>query len=85
MAYRLLEPENFAGAKCLVVGGGDAAVEAAMSLGEAGAAAVRLSYRRDAFGRIKPKNQERLDAAVAAGSVELVMSSTVNAAKTWSV
>ena len=77
VAYRLLEPENYADTRCLVVGGGDAAVESAMSLGDAGAAAVRLSYRRDAFGRIKPKNQERLDAAVAAGKVELVLSSTV--------
>ncbi len=76
VAYRLLEPENYANTRCLVVGGGDAAVEAAMSLGDAGATAVRLSYRRDSFGRIKPKNQERLDAAVAAGTVELVMSST---------
>lgn len=76
VAYRLLEPENYADTRCLVVGGGDAAVEAAMSLGDAGATAVRLSYRKDAFGRIKPKNQERLDAAVQAGRVELVMSST---------
>jgi thioredoxin reductase len=76
VAYRLLEPENYADTRCLVVGGGDAAVEAAMSLGDAGATAVRLSYRKDAFGRIKPKNQERLDAAVQAGRVELVMGST---------
>jgi thioredoxin reductase/NAD-dependent dihydropyrimidine dehydrogenase PreA subunit len=76
VAYRLLEPENYADTKCLVVGGGDAAVEAAMSLGDAGATAVVLSYRKDAFGRIKPKNQERLEASVAEGKVELVMSST---------
>lgn len=72
VTYRLLEPEHYAGKRCLVVGGGDSAVEAAIALGDAGAT-VHLSYRGNSFGRIKPKNQERLDAAVAAGRVTLMM------------
>jgi thioredoxin reductase len=44
------------------VGGGDAAVEAAIALSGAGAT-VQLSYRGEVFDRIKPKNQERLDGA----------------------
>ncbi len=72
VCYRLLEPEEYAGTKCLVVGGGDAAVEAAMALGEAGAT-VHLVHRGKVFDRIKPKNQERLDAAIAARRVEVLL------------
>ena len=72
VTYRLLEPENYAGAKVVVVGGGDSAVEAAIALGEAGAV-VHLVYRRRVFDRIKIKNQKRLDAAVEANLVEVVL------------
>jgi len=71
VCYRLLEPENYQGSHCLVVGGGDAAVEAAVALGEAGAT-VQLAYRGKVFDRIKPKNQERLDASAKAGRVEVL-------------
>lgn len=72
VTYRLLEPESYAGARCLVVGGGDSAIEAAIALGEAGAK-VHLTHRGEVFDRIKAKNQERLDAAVAGGKVTLLM------------
>lgn len=71
VVYRLLEPENYTGSHCLVVGGGDAAVEAAMALGEAGAT-VNLVHRGEIFDRIKPKNQERLDASIAARKVNVM-------------
>ncbi|MEO1079980.1 MAG: NAD(P)-binding domain-containing protein [Pseudomonadota bacterium] len=72
VTYRLLEPENYAGTKTLVVGGGDSAVEAAIALGEAGAT-VHLAHRRRVFDRIKIKNQKRLDGAVEAGLVSLLL------------
>jgi thioredoxin reductase/NAD-dependent dihydropyrimidine dehydrogenase PreA subunit len=72
VTYRLLEPENYAGTRCLVVGGGDSAIEAAIALGEAGAKA-HLVHRGEVFDRIKPKNQKRLDEAVAAGRVTVSM------------
>lgn len=78
VTYRLLEPERYAGTRCLVVGGGDAAVEAAVALGEAGAT-THLSYRAKAFSRIKPKNQKRIDEAVAAGRVTLLLETNVSA------
>ena len=56
----------------LVVGGGDSAVEAVIALGEAGAEAY-IAHRRKIFDRIKGKNQERLDAAVAKGQVRLLL------------
>ena len=84
VTYRLLEPESYAGRKCLVVGGGDSAVEAAIALGEAGATA-HLSYRGTAFSRIKPKNQKRLDEAVLAKRVELLLESNVKQVEESSV
>lgn len=61
VAYRLIEPEQYAGCRVLVVGGGNSAVEAAVSLTEAGAQTV-LSYRGDRFNRVAEANQAKLDA-----------------------
>lgn len=66
VVYRLLEPEPYAGRRVMVVGGGDSAVEAAVTLSEAGAK-VTLVHRGATFDRIKPKNQQRLDQARKAG------------------
>jgi thioredoxin reductase/ferredoxin len=72
VTYRLLEPEAYAGRRCLVIGGGDAAVEAAIALGEA-KAKVHLVHRGRIFDRIKPKNQARLDAALRDDEVSLLL------------
>lgn len=61
VAYRLIEPEQYSGSRVLVVGGGNSAVEAAVSLAEAGAR-VTLSYRGDKFARVAEANQAKLDA-----------------------
>lgn len=70
--YSLRDPEAFSGDRILVVGGGDSAVEAALALAEQPGNEVRVSYRREAFRRIKPGNHERIEAAIAAGEVELL-------------
>lgn len=62
VAYRLLEPEKISGKNILVVGGGDSAVESAMMLADQNT--VTLSYRKDVFQRIKPKNRERIEEAM---------------------
>jgi len=75
--YSLKDPSHFSGDRILVVGGGDSAVEAALSLcGEANTG-VHLSYRRDSFSRIKPDNSARLDEAVQNGRVQLMLQTNV--------
>lgn len=77
VAYKLLEPEQYRNKHVLVVGGGDSAVEAALSLGEQAGTTVTLSYRNETFSRIKEGNRERLDRAVASGWVKLLMNTQV--------
>lgn len=79
--YRLLEPEHYSGQKILVVGGGDSAVESAIALARQAGNDVTISYRSAAFSRIKAGNQTRIDAAVKAGKVKLMMESTVKEIK----
>ncbi len=57
VANRLHDPSDFAGRRCLVVGGGDSALEAATALHDAGAEVI-LSHRGASFGRAKPENAE---------------------------
>ena len=75
VAYKLLEPEDIEGKHILVVGGGDSAVESAMLL--AGQNKVTLSYRKDAFQRIKPKNSQRINEAIQQGKVEMRFSTNL--------
>jgi thioredoxin reductase/NAD-dependent dihydropyrimidine dehydrogenase PreA subunit len=75
--YALAEPDAFRGDRVLVVGGGDSAIEAALAISEVPEAKVRISYRRDAFGRIKPGNRTRLGGALGSGRMEVLWSTNV--------
>ncbi len=75
VAYRLLEPERISGKKIVVVGGGDSAVESAMLLKNDNE--VILSYRKDKFARIKPKNREKIDEALANKSLTAIFNSNI--------
>jgi dihydropyrimidine dehydrogenase (NAD+) subunit PreT len=73
VAYRLKDPEEYAGTRCLVVGGGDAAVEAAVALASQQATQVSLAYRGDSIWRAKKENLTRLDEAVRGGRLQLFL------------
>jgi thioredoxin reductase/Pyruvate/2-oxoacid:ferredoxin oxidoreductase delta subunit len=75
VAYRLVEPEEIHGKNIVVVGGGDAGVESALMLCEQNK--VTLLNREDSFGRIKPMNNERLNAAAAKNLVDIRISSNI--------
>jgi thioredoxin reductase/Pyruvate/2-oxoacid:ferredoxin oxidoreductase delta subunit len=75
VAYRMIEPEQFSGQPTVVVGGGNSAVEAAVSLAEAGARPL-LSYRGDAFSRVAPANRSKLDALRGTG-LEVALRSNI--------
>lgn len=76
VVYRLIDPEQYAGHRVLVVGGGDSALEAAVSVAEAGASVV-LSYRGEAFSRAKPANRSRLEATRRAHALKVALGSNV--------
>ena len=61
VAYSLMDAASYRGRRVLVVGGGDSAVEAAIGLAEQPGNEVTLSYRGEAFTRIKARNEARLD------------------------
>ena len=75
VAYRLLEPEQIQNKKVLVVGGGDSAIETVLLLKDENEAT--LSYRKDQFSRLKPKNKENINQAIEDGSVKVLFNSNV--------
>lgn len=76
--YTLTEPEECKGKHVLIVGGGDSAVEAAMSVADVEGTHVTISYRKDSFGRIKARNKTRLEEYEKAGRVEVILKSSVS-------
>ena len=75
VAYRLLESEYIMDKNILVVGGGDSAIESALLLADKNR--VTLSYRKDVFQRIKPKNNERIEEAISQGSIDVRFNSNL--------
>ncbi len=77
VAYRLREPEIYRDKRVLVVGGGDAAIEAALRLTEVAGTEIMLSYRGAVFSRASPANRERIEAAVREDQVRVIFESKV--------
>ena len=75
VAYRLLEPEQISNKKIIVVGGGDSAIESALLLKDDNE--VTLSYRKDKFSRLKPKNREKIEEAIANNSINVIFNSNL--------
>jgi thioredoxin reductase len=76
VAYRLLEPELINGQNVLIVGGGDSAIESALLLTESDNI-VTISYRGDAFSRLKPKNLEKINASLSSYKIKVLFNTNV--------
>jgi len=77
VVYSLIDPAQYQNMHVLVVGGGDSALEAAITISEQPGTTVAISYRSEAFGRGKPKNRDRLQAQEAAGRIRVMLKSNV--------
>jgi thioredoxin reductase len=75
--YDIVEMEAFAGRRVLVVGGGDSAIESALGLCNQEGCRVVLSYRGEGFRRVKPRNLEKLEKAVAEQRLIVLLQSEV--------
>ena len=73
--YRLIEADHYINKRILVVGGGDSAIEAAMGLGHQKGNQVTLSYRKEAFSRIKERNAKRIEDCMRSGKVKVLFNS----------
>ncbi|HJV62276.1 MAG TPA: NAD(P)-binding domain-containing protein [Albitalea sp.] len=85
VVYRLVDAAQYAGQSVLVVGGGDSALEAAIALAEQPGTTVTLSYRGEAFARVKQKNRLMLEACSRDGRLRVLMSSNVRSIEPRSV
>ena len=71
VAHALAQPEQYVDKDILVVGGSDAAVQAALALARVGKNRVTLSYRGHDFQFANSRNRELLDAAEGAGKIRV--------------
>jgi thioredoxin reductase len=78
VAYRLLEPDVFAGKRVLVVGGGNAAADCAIALAESRLCrSVAISYRRAELARLRTTVREAMDRMLRSGSIAAHLSTVV--------
>ncbi len=77
VVYRLSDPEQYRGQHVLVVGGGNAAIEAAVTIAAEPDTHVTLSYRNDSFGRVTESNRTQLQQAQAQGQLTLALRTQV--------
>ena len=77
VVYRLIDPAQYRNQHVLVVGGGDSALEAAVSISEEEGTTVAISYRSEAFSRAKEKNRIKIADAEKSGRLRVLMKSNV--------
>lgn len=77
VVYRLIDPEQYAGRRVLVVGGGDSALEAAARVAEQPDTRVTLAYRGNAYSRARAKNRDRVAELAGTGRLQELLGSSV--------
>jgi ferredoxin len=73
--HRLYSPKHYHDEDILIVGGGNSAIEAALVLSEQNR--VTLSYRGSEFSRLFKDNERKLNEAIAAGRIKVILNSSV--------
>jgi thioredoxin reductase len=79
--YDVVEMEAFGGARVVVVGGGDSAIESALGIAAQPNSEVILSYRKGEFSRAKERNVEKLVEAESEGRLSVWRESEVKAVR----
>jgi thioredoxin reductase (NADPH) len=79
VTYRLLEPEQYKGTRVTVVGGGNVAVEAAMSLSAVPETKVTLLHRDTEFTMARAVLVKEMDARAAKGGIEVLRQARLTA------
>ncbi|MEZ5064423.1 MAG: NAD(P)-binding domain-containing protein [bacterium] len=75
--YDVVEMEQFAGRRVLVVGGGDSALESACGMCVQAGTVVTLSYRGENFDKAKERNVQKLEEAEREGRLKVLRASQV--------
>ena len=76
VVYRLSDPDQYAGQKVMIIGGGDAALEAAVALADIPGTGVTLVHRGSAFANALRENREAAEALGAAGRIAIHLLAT---------
>ena len=77
--YALDDAALHRGRRCVVLGGGDSALEAALALSAQPGSVVTLAHRGAAFARARSENRERVEAAERRGALRVLLGRTVAA------
>lgn len=77
VVYSLVDPQQYRNQHVLIVGGGDSALEASISISEEPGTSVTLSYRSESFGRVKVKNRSRLHEAQEKNQLNVLLQSSI--------
>ncbi len=75
--YQLIDASTYIRQKILIVGGGDAAIEAVTGLANQVSNVVTLSYRKENFFRLKSRNEQRINEYIAQKRIQVYFSSEV--------
>jgi thioredoxin reductase len=85
VVYQIEDPADYRGQRVLVVGAGDSAVEAAISIAAEPGTDVTLSCRGDGFPRAKPLNRQKIEQCERDGRVRVLRKTQVECVEQASV